>query len=418
MDYFDYRDSCLHAEEVPLPDIAEAVGTPCYIYSRRTIERHWRAFDDAFEDYPHDIFYAVKANSNLAVLNLLARLGSGFDIVSGGELERVIAAGGDPSRIVFSGVCKLDWEIERALSAGISSFNIESDGELERISRAAARLGKVARIAVRINPDVDARTHPYISTGLRDNKFGLNPQKALEVYRTAAADPHIEVHGIACHIGSQLTDMGPYQDALSRILSFVEKLAQEGIAIGQIDFGGGLGVRYSDEEPPSPRDYWLGLLDRLRDRETPIPVAIEPGRAIMANAGVLLTRVCYLKQGDSSRFCIVDAGMNDLIRPALYQAYQEIVPVRQRPELPEHNWDVVGPVCESSDFLGKDRPLAVEENDLVAVRSAGAYCAVMSSNYNARPRAAEVLVDGDRFHLVRARESLEALYAGESVLPD
>ena len=418
MDYFESRDGTLYAEQVAVSEIADQVGTPCYVYSRATLERHWHAFDSAFGDYPHLVCYAVKANGNLGLLNLLARLGSGFDIVSGGELQRVLAAGGDPAKTVFSGVCKQDWEMAEALEAGVRCFNIESEGELEQLSRVASELGKVAPVSVRINPDVDARTHPYISTGLHNNKFGLPVDSAMAVYLAADQDPNIKVSGVACHIGSQLTELGPYNDALNRVLDFIEALTERGVNVDHIDFGGGLGVRYQDESPPSPAEYWDNLREQLDARGITLPITIEPGRAIVANAGILLTRVNFLKSTDTTNFCIVDAGMNDLIRPALYQAWQEIVPARIRDDLEEKTWNVVGPICESGDFLGKDRPLRVASGDLLAVRSAGAYSAVMASNYNARPRPAEVMVDGDGFHVVKERESLADLYAGEQLLPE
>jgi diaminopimelate decarboxylase len=417
MDHFHYRQGCLYAEDIPLDEIAGRFGTPCYVYSRATLERHWHAFDDAFGDYPHLVCYATKANGTLAILDRLARLGSGFDIVSGGELKRVIAAGGDPGKTVFSGVCKQTWELEAALAAGVRCFNIESEGELENLSAIAGRMGKTAPVSVRINPDVDAKTHPYISTGLHNNKFGLAVDAAMAVYRQAARDPNIRVSGVACHIGSQLTELGPYSDALGRVLDFIEGLGAEGIGIEHIDFGGGLGVRYHREEPPSPSEYWDILARQLDARGITLPVTIEPGRAIVGNAGILLTRVNFLKSSRSTNFCIVDAGMNDLIRPALYQAYQEIVPVARRDELPERTYNVVGPICESGDFLGRERLLRVARDDLLAVRTAGAYSMVMASNYNARPRPAEVMVDGDRCHLVRDRELLEDLYRGERAMP-
>ncbi len=385
MDHFHYIDGHLHAEQTPLRDIAARVGTPCYVYSRATLERHWRAFDAAFGDYPHRICYAVKANGNLAVLNLLARLGCGFDIVSGGELRRVLAAGGDPANTIFSGVGKQAWEIREALNAGISCFNIESEGELRSLSEIAAAHGKIAAISVRLNPDVDAKTHPYISTGLRENKFGLSAQRALAVYQQARADPNLRISGVACHIGSQLTELAPYQDALTRLLDFVDQLEAIGIEIEHLDFGGGLGVRYRDETPPSPAEYGEVILQQLRARKKQLPITIEPGRAIVGNAGILLTRVTYLKHGDAVNFCVVDAGMNDLLRPALYQAYQEIIEVdidaRQDPAIESVKgvestdaveYDVVGPVCESSDLLGKQRRLKVHEFDLLAVRTSGA----------------------------------------------
>ncbi len=417
MDHFQYRQGRLYAEDVPLDSIATEFGTPCYVYSRATLERHWHAFDDAFGDYPHLVCYAIKANSSLAILDVLARLGSGFDIVSGGELKRVIAADGDPGKTVFSGVCKQDWELEYALEQGVRCFNIESEGELENLSAVAARLGKMAPVSVRINPDVDARTHPYISTGLHSNKFGLSADVAMAVYRQAAADPNIDVSGVACHIGSQLTELGPYTDALNRVLDFIEALNAEGIGIDHIDFGGGLGVRYHQESPPSPAEYWSILSQQLDRRGITIPVTIEPGRAIIGNAGILMTRVNFLKSSQTTNFCIVDAGMNDLIRPALYQAYQEIVPVMDRPDCDERAYDVVGPICESGDFLGKDRLLRIKRDDLLAVRTAGAYSMVMASNYNARPRPAEVMVDRSSIHLIRERETLEDLFRGEKTLP-
>ncbi len=417
MDHFQYRQGRLHAEDVPLESVAADFGTPCYVYSRATLERHWHAFDGAIGDYPHLVCYAVKANGSLAILDVLARLGSGFDIVSGGELKRVIAAGGDSAKTVFSGVCKQDWELEYALEKGVRCFNIESEGELENLSLVASRAGRVAPISVRINPDVDARTHPYISTGLHNNKFGLSVEVAKQVYRQAAGDPNIQVSGVACHIGSQLTELGPYTDALGRVLDFIEALAAEGIVMDHIDFGGGLGVRYHEESPPSPAEYWSILSRQLADRGISIPVTIEPGRAIVGNAGILLTRVNFLKASRTTNFCIVDAGMNDLIRPALYQAYQEIVPVIERSDGEQRTFDVVGPICESGDFLGKGRTLRVDRDDLLAVRTAGAYSMVMASNYNARPRPAEVMVDGANAHLIRERETMADLYRGEHVLP-
>ncbi|WP_297527954.1 diaminopimelate decarboxylase [Thiohalobacter sp.] len=414
MDHFDYRDGRLHAESVPLEAIAERFGTPCYVYSRATLEAHWQAFDRALGAHPHLICYAVKANSNLAVLSLLARLGSGFDIVSVGELERVLAAGGEPSRVVFSGVGKRADEMRRALEAGIHCFNVESTPELERLEAVAAECGRVAPVSLRVNPDVDAGTHPYISTGLKENKFGIDIEQAAEVYRRAAASPHLAVRGIDCHIGSQLTRVEPFVDALDRVLVLVDRLADEGIAIEHLDIGGGLGIRYRDETPPLPADYVRPLLERLGDRR--LTLLLEPGRAIAGNAGVLLTRVEYLKETPHRNFAIVDAAMNDLLRPALYGAWQEIVPVAPR-EAEPRIWDIVGPVCETGDFLGKDRSLALAAGDLLAVRSAGAYGFTMSSNYNSRPRAAEIMVDGDQAHCVRARETLEDLWRGEALLP-
>ena len=415
MDHFNDRDGLLHAEEVPLTEIAERFGTPCYVYSRATIERHWRAFERAFRDHPHLICFSVKSNSNLAVLDVLARLGSGFDIVSVGELERVLAAGGDPSKVVFSGVGKRADEIRRALEVGIRCFNVESESELTRIDRIAGELGVRAPVALRVNPDVDPQTHHYISTGLKENKFGIDIQEAESVYALAAAMPNLKVVGIDCHIGSQLTDLAPFIDALGRVLALADRLCASGIAIEHLDLGGGLGIRYREEHPPEPAAYAAAMSHLLADR--PYTVILEPGRAIVGNAGVLLTRVEYLKHGSHKHFAILDAAMNDLMRPALYQAGHEIVRVVQETDADPGRYDLVGPVCETADFLGKDRTLALEEGDLVAVRGAGAYGFSMSSNYNSRPRAAEVMVDGDRAYLVREREQVADLYAGEHRLP-
>ncbi|MCB1823623.1 MAG: diaminopimelate decarboxylase [Candidatus Competibacteraceae bacterium] len=413
MDHFEYRDGRLHAEDVSVADIAAMVGTPCYIYARATIERHWRAFDQAFGEHPHLVCYAVKANSNLAVLNVLAQLGAGFDIVSGGELERVLAAGGDPGKIVFSGVGKRRDELEHALEMAIRCFNVESEAELALLERVAAERGRRAPVSLRINPDVDADTHPYISTGLKQNKFGIEVERALTVYARAAASPHLEVVGVDCHIGSQLTRVAPFVDALERVLALVGRLKERGIAIRHLDLGGGLGIRYRDEEPPLPAEHAAALLERLRGRSHEI--LIEPGRAIVGNAGILVTRVELLKQGDEKSFAVVDAAMNDLLRPALYSAWQAIVPVEPRAMGEPRRYDVVGPICETGDFLGKDRDLNIEPGDLLAVRSAGAYGFAMSSNYNSRPRAAEVMVHGSRFQVVRRRETVAELYAGETV---
>ncbi|GEK73704.1 MULTISPECIES: diaminopimelate decarboxylase [Halomonas] len=420
MDHFEYRDGVLHAEDVALPRLAEEFGTPCYVYSKATLARHFRAYTEALGSHPHLICYAVKANSNLAVLNLLARLGAGFDIVSVGELERVLVAGGDPARIVFSGVAKEENELERALSVGIKCFNVESRAELERLEAVARGMDKVAPVSLRVNPDVDAGTHPYISTGLKDNKFGIPVDEAYEVYRQAAAMEHVRVAGLDCHIGSQLTDTTPFLDALDRLLVLLEKLREDGIEIEHLDLGGGLGVTYQDERPPQPFDYASALLERLScwPGSERLTLLFEPGRSIAANAGVLLTRVEFLKPGETKNFAIVDAAMNDLIRPSLYQAWQAILAVDTTGERASDTYDVVGPVCETGDFLGKDRELAIAPGDLLAVRSAGAYGFVMASNYNSRPRPAEVMVDGDRAHLVRRRERLEDLWAGEAVLPD
>jgi diaminopimelate decarboxylase len=415
MDHFNYRDGVLCAEDVPLPVIAERHGTPCYIYSRATLERHWHAFDRAFAGRPHLVCYAVKANSNLAVLNVLARLGSGFDIVSVGELERVLAAGGDPAKVVFSGVGKREDELRRALEVGIRCFNVEVAGELDRLDRIAGELGVKAPVSLRVNPDVDANTHPYISTGLKENKFGIDIGQAAAEYERAAALPHLDVIGIDCHIGSQLTGTGPFLDALERVLALAERLEERGIHPHHLDLGGGLGIRYNDETPPEPAELAAVVTQRLS--HAPYEILIEPGRAIVGNAGILLTRVEYLKSTPAKHFAIVDAAMNDLLRPALYQAWQAILPVIEGGAGTTKTWDIVGPVCETGDFLGKERELALREGDLLAVRSAGAYGFSMSSNYNSRPRPVEILVDGDEVHVVRERESVTSLFAGERVLP-
>ncbi len=418
MDPFIRRDLELYAEAVSLRRIAKAFGTPCYVYSRAAIERQWRAFDDAFGGYPHEICFAVKANSNLAVLNLLARLGSGFDIVSGGELERVLRAGGDPGKVVFSGVGKSEAEIERALAVGIRCLDVESLAELLRVSAVAQRLGRRAPVAMRVNPDIDAGTHPHIATGLKQTKFGIAIGEARQVYRLAGELPGIDVVGVACHIGSQITEIAPFRGALERMLDLIAELATDGIRISNIDMGGGLGVRYRAENPPAPAAYAASIIEVLRERAVDLPVTIEPGRAIVANAGILLTRIEYIKDGQDKRFAIVDAGMNDLIRPALYDAWQDIVPVVERSEEAAAYCDIVGPVCETADVLGRDRLLAARAGDLLAVRGAGAYGWVMSSNYNSRPRPPEVMVDGDQIHLVRPRETIDELIAPESTLPD
>ena len=415
MDHFQYQEHRLYAEEVPVANIAERFGTPCYVYSRATLERHWRAFDTAFGHHPHLICFAVKANSNLAVLNVLARLGSGFDIVSGGELERVLAAGGDPGKVIFSGVGKRAGEMRRALEVGIRCFNLESAAELERLEGVAADLGVVAPVSIRVNPDVDAGTHPYISTGLRENKFGIDIHAADRVYERAAASPHLRVAGIDCHIGSQLTELSPFLDALARVLELADRLERFGIPIQHLDLGGGLGIRYTHENPPEPGDYARALDDLLEGRH--YEILLEPGRAIAGNAGILLTRVEYLKDTGLKRFAILDAAMNDLVRPALYQAVQDIVPAEREKGGERALWDLVGPVCETGDFLGKGRDLTLAPGDLLAIRGSGAYGFTMSSNYNSRPRAAEVMVDGDRVHLVRPRETVASLFADEALLP-
>jgi diaminopimelate decarboxylase len=417
VDHFQYRANVYHAEDVSLEDIASQVGTPCYVYSRATLERHWHAFDDAFGQYPHTICYAVKSNSNLAVLNLFARLGSGFDIVSRGELERVLLAGGDARKVVFSGVGKSLGDIERAVEVGIRCFNVESVAELDRIECVARAMNRLVDVAVRINPDVDAGTHPYISTGLKENKFGIPVDEALDVYRRVVDSPSLNPSGVACHIGSQLTSMAPFEDAFTRVLEFAGRLGEEGIQLDHLDLGGGLGVRYREESPPHPTEYTNRLVACLRRHHCELPVMIEPGRVITANAGVFLTRVEYLKRTAHRQFAIVDGAMNDLLRPALYQAWQEILPVTRDDNLVEEVYDVVGPVCESADFLGKDRVLGIGPDSLLAVRSAGAYGHVMSSNYNSRPRPPEIMVDGGHCHVVRERETLEQLVAGEHLLP-
>lgn len=415
MDHFAYRNDVLYAEDVAVPDIVAQYGSPCYIYSRATLERHWHAFDRALANRTHLICYAVKANSNLAILNVLARLGSGFDIVSLGELERVLAAGGDPRKVVFSGVAKRSDEMRRALQVGIHCFNVESASELQRLNQVAGDMGKVAPVSLRVNPDVDAKTHPYISTGLKENKFGIAIDHAAAIYARAAALPNIQVRGIDCHIGSQLTETTPFVDALQRVLALVDRLAADGILIEHIDIGGGLGIRYRDETPPSPDEYARALDQALGDRAQTI--ILEPGRAIVGNAGILVTRVEYLKHAGDRHFAIVDAAMNDLMRPALYNAWQAIIPVQAAQTRELLSYDVVGPVCETGDFLGKQRELALAEGDLLAVRSAGAYGFSMSSNYNTRPRVAEVMVDGNNMYLVRAREQISDLFASEKSLP-
>jgi diaminopimelate decarboxylase len=414
MDHFEYKQGELYCEDVAIATLAEQYGTPLFVYSRATLERHWHAFDSAFDGHDHLVCYAVKANSNLAVLNLLARLGSGFDIVSGGELQRVLLAGGKPERIVFSGVGKLANEIETALQLDILCFNVESEQELDRINEIAGHMKKTARISFRVNPDVDAKTHPYISTGLKDNKFGVPFANAEQVYLKASGLKNIEIVGMDCHIGSQLTELSPYIDAFDRLLELIERLRKQGINIHHLDLGGGLGIRYRDEEPPLPAEWASALRDRLKKFAG--TVVIEPGRAIAGNAGILVSRVNYLKHGADKNFAVIDAAMNDLIRPSLYGAWQEIIRVEQHSDASEKIYDVVGAICESSDFLGKDRALSLEQNDLLAIRSSGAYAFGMASNYNTRVRAAEVMVDGDQHYCVRERESFDDLIRGESML--
>ena len=414
MKAFDYRGGVLAAEGVSLADIAERYGTPCFVYSRAALEGAFRQFDGALGDAPHLVCYAVKANPNLALLNLLARLGSGFDIVSGGELARVIAAGGDPGKIVFSGVGKTTAEMHRGLELGIHCFNVESTSELDHLDAAARQAGKRAPVSIRVNPDVDPGTHPYISTGLKETKFGVALDDALPLYRRAAGLANVEVRGIDMHIGSQIEGLDPHLEAAAKVLALVDRLSAEGIRLEHIDFGGGIGIRYRDEETVDPHQYALAIRRLLGSR--PLKLLFEPGRFLVGNAGVLLTRVSYLKPGPLRNFAIVDAAMNDLLRPALYDAWHDVRPVVPR-TLAEQLWQVVGPVCESADFLARDRMLALVEGDLLAILSAGAYAMAMSSNYNSRARAAEVIVDGEKVHLVRPRETVEELFAHESLLP-
>ncbi len=414
MSCLSIQHDSLYMEAVSLVQLAEQFGTPTYVYSRQSITEAYSAYTAALGDHPGLVCYAVKANSNLGVLNLLARLGAGFDIVSMGELERVLAAGGDPGRVVFSGVGKTAGEMARALEVGVFCFNAESISELEALSQVASAQNKIAAISLRVNPDVNADTHPYISTGLKENKFGIAIESALDVYQKASALPGLRIVGLDCHIGSQLTKLDPFLDALDRLLLLVDQLGAQGISIHHLDLGGGLGVTYRDELPPAIGDYISAVKARLGSRK--LALMFEPGRSIVANAGVLLTRVEYLKPTEHKNFAIIDAAMNDLIRPALYQAWQDIVPVVPRAGEPKI-WDLVGPVCETGDFLGKNRALTLEAGDLLAVKSSGAYGFVMSSNYNTRPRAAEVLVDGEQMHLVRRRETIAELFAHESVLP-
>jgi len=415
MNFFEYKAEQLFAENVAVTDIATQYGTPTYIYSRAALEQHWQAFDTAFSGQQHLVCYAVKANSNLAVLNVLAKLGSGFDIVSAGELARVIAAGGRADRTVFSGVGKTVAEIRYALEQKIRCFNVESIPELSRINDVAADMGVVAPISIRVNPDVDAQTHPYISTGLKENKFGITIDDAETVYAQAQAMTNLDVVGIDCHIGSQLTTVTPFVDALKRVLVLIDKLTEQGIKLSHLDIGGGLGITYQDETPPTPAEYATALRELLVGRD--LEILLEPGRAIAGNAGILVTKVEFIKPTEDRNFAIVDAAMNDLLRPALYQSWQEIQPVINNESSASASYDIVGPICETGDFLGKDRDLAIEQGDLLAIRSAGAYGFTMSSNYNSRPRVAEIMVDDKQVHLVRERETVESLFAGEHVLP-
>ena len=416
MDFFQYKNNQLMAENLPVKQLAKQFGTPLYIYSKATLERHWHAFNNAFGEHPHLVCFAVKSNPNIAILNVMAKLGSGFDIVSQGELERVLAAGGDAAKVVFSGVAKSHQEIARALEVNIRCFNVESEAELLRINQIAGEMSKIAPISLRVNPDVDAHTHPYISTGLKENKFGVSVEQAREVYKLAATLPNIKIVGMDCHIGSQLTELQPFLDAVDRLIVLMEQLKQDGIHLKHLDLGGGLGVTYTDETPPHPTDYAKALWEKL-SAFSELEIIVEPGRAITANAGILITKVEYLKSNESRNFAIVDAGMNDMIRPALYQAYMNILEIDRTLAREEKMYDVVGPICETSDFLGKQRKLAIAEGDYLAQRSAGAYGASMSSNYNSRPRTAEVMVDGDKAYLIRRREALNELWQLESVLP-
>ena len=415
MSMFQLKNGELHAEDVSLSQIAAEYGTPCYVYSRAALTEAFRRFDAGFAGHDHLVCYAVKANPNLAILNLFAKLGAGFDIVSGGELARVLAAGGDPGRVVFSGVGKTAAEMREALAAGIFCFNVESAAELERLSAVATAMGKQAPVSLRVNPNVDAKTHPYISTGLKNNKFGVAYEQAVALYLRAASLPGLEVHGIDCHIGSQLTELSPFLDALDRVLVLVDQLQAAGIKLRHLDIGGGIGIRYADETPPDFADYADAILKKLAGRT--FKLVMEPGRALVGNAGLLLTTVEYLKPGEAKNFAIVDAAMNDLMRPALYDAYHEIQAVRPREGLAQ-TYEIVGPVCESGDFLGHDRALALHAGDALAILSAGAYGMSMSSNYNTRPRAAEVMVDGDKVHLVRERELRAQLFSLEHVIPN
>jgi diaminopimelate decarboxylase len=415
MSVLNHRQGQLYLEDVSLQDVAAQFGTPTYVYSRAAITANYQAYARALGDHPGMICYAVKANSNLGVLNILARLGAGFDIVSIGELERVLKAGGDPSRVVFSGVGKKAEEMARALEVGVACFNVESASELEMLSQVASAQDKVANVSLRVNPDVDAQTHPYISTGLKENKFGIDINEAVAVYQRAALLPGIHIKGVDCHIGSQLTSITPFLDALDRLLQLIDTLAGLGISIHHLDLGGGLGVTYRQETPPDPSEYISAIKARIAGR--PLALMFEPGRSIVANAGVLLTRVLYLKPTAHKNFAIVDAAMNDLIRPSLYQAWQNVVPVVER-EGEALTWDIVGPVCETGDFLAKERSLALKEGDLLAVLSSGAYGFAMSSNYNTRGRAAEVMVDGGKAISVRRRETIADQLALENLLPE
>ena len=416
MDYFSYQEGVLFTEDISVVEIVSKYGTPCFIYSKATFIRHFHAYEDALKEIPHIICYGMKANSNLAILQLLAKEGAGFDIVSIGELERVIVAGGDPKKVVFSGVGKQAYEMRRALEVGIHCFNVESLAELHQLNEVAIELGSVAPISLRINPDVDPKTHPYISTGLKANKFGIADGQAIEAYKLANNLPGLNPIGIDCHIGSQLTDVTPLIESLDKLLNLIDQLASQGIDLKHIDLGGGLGVTYDQEQPPHPSEYLAIVKERLRGRH--LTLVLEPGRSIAANAGIFVTQTILTKTNQDQNFAIVDGAMNDLIRPSLYGAWQRIIPVETKPkdQQIEAIFDVVGPVCESGDFLGKGRQLRLGEGDLLAVRSAGAYGFVMGSNYNTRPRAPEILVDGAKMHLIREREPLKSLWQLEHLV--
>lgn len=413
MNFFSYQHNVLHVENVSLQNLAETFSTPCYVYSKNALKEAYEQFSQGFAGSNHLVCFAVKANPSLAILNLFAKLGSGFDIVSGGELARVLAAGGDPKKVVFSGVGKTKAEMQAALEAGIFCFNVESASELTRLNQVAGEMGKKAPVSLRVNPNVDAKTHPYISTGLKNNKFGVAYQEALPLYLNAAAMPNIEIHGVDCHIGSQITELSPFLDAFDRVLALVDALQANGITIEHIDLGGGIGICYQDEAPPAFNDYAKAMLQKLGTRK--VKLVFEPGRALVGNAGILLTKVEYLKHTEAKNFAIVDAAMNDLMRPALYEAFHDIKNVQVSQQAEKHTYDIVGPVCESGDFLGRDRTLALSEGDVLAIMSAGAYGMSMSSNYNTRPRAAEVMVEGENVQLIRRREEVNELFSNEIV---
>lgn len=413
MNFFSYQHNVLHVENVSLQNLAETFSTPCYVYSKNALKEAYQQFSQGFAGSNHLVCFAVKANPSLAILNLFAKLGSGFDIVSGGELARVLAAGGDPKKVVFSGVGKTKAEMQAALEAGIFCFNVESASELTRLNQVAGEMGKKAPVSLRVNPNVDAKTHPYISTGLKNNKFGVAYEEALPLYLNAAAMPNIEIHGVDCHIGSQITELSPFLDAFDRVLALVDALQENGITIEHIDLGGGIGICYQDEAPPAFNDYAKAMLQKLGTRK--VKLVFEPGRALVGNAGILLTKVEYLKHTEAKNFAIVDAAMNDLMRPALYEAFHDIKNVQVSQQAEKHIYDIVGPVCESGDFLGRDRTLALSEGDVLTIMSAGAYGMSMSSNYNTRPRAAEVMVEGENVQLIRRREEVNELFSNEIV---